>query len=83
MTEVAKMGGEMWRNLKSKTEWEKKAVKAKEDYEKAMKEYQKNGGGGVPVKETGKKRPKKDSKKPAKKGKKASEDEDDDEEESE
>lgn len=80
VTEIAKKGGELWRNLKDKTEWEGKAALAKENYEKAMKEFEKNGGS----KETGKKRQKKESKKPVKKSKKqASEDEDDDEEESE
>ncbi|XP_049779328.1 FACT complex subunit Ssrp1 isoform X2 [Schistocerca cancellata] len=39
VTEIAKKGGEMWRELKDKSEWEAKAAKAKEEYNKAMKEY--------------------------------------------
>lgn len=44
VTEIAKKGGEMWRDLKDKADWEKKAAKAKEDYNEAMKEYIANGG---------------------------------------
>lgn len=46
VTEIAKKGGEMWRDLKDKSEWENKASKLKEEYAKAMKEYQASGGGG-------------------------------------
>ncbi|KAI9582858.1 high mobility group protein D [Glossina fuscipes] len=79
VTEIAKKGGEIWRSMKDKSEWEAKAAKAKEDYEDAVKEFEANGGstanGG------GKKRGKA-NKKTAKKTKKADSD-DDDEEESE
>ncbi|KAJ3642421.1 hypothetical protein Zmor_025212 [Zophobas morio] len=44
VTEIAKIGGEMWKELKSKAEWEEKAAKAKEEYNKAMKEYEASGG---------------------------------------
>lgn len=46
VTDIAKKGGEMWRDLKDKSEWESKASKLKEDYAKAMKEYKVSGGGG-------------------------------------
>uniref|UniRef100_A0A6M2DTY7 FACT complex subunit SSRP1 n=1 Tax=Xenopsylla cheopis TaxID=163159 RepID=A0A6M2DTY7_XENCH len=46
ITEIAKKGGEMWRELKDKSEWEDKAVKMKKEYEKAMSEYKASGGGG-------------------------------------
>lgn len=78
VTEVAKKGGELWRGMKDKSEWEAKAVKQKEEYEKAMKEFEKNGGdkssGGT------KKRGKPAPKKGAKKSKKQDSDDDDDEE---
>lgn len=67
VTDVAKKGGELWRNMKDKTEWEAKAAQAKRDYEVEVKEFEKNGGdrGGA----GGKKR-KAGGKKPAKKSKK-------------
>ncbi|XP_012256415.2 FACT complex subunit Ssrp1 [Athalia rosae] len=40
VTDIAKKGGEMWRALSDKSKWEQKAVKAKEDYAAAMKEYE-------------------------------------------
>jgi high mobility group protein B2 len=85
VTEIAKRGGELWRAMKDKSEWESKAAEAKEEYTKALQEYEKNGGGGGNAEKAGgKKRGKKEAKKPVKKAKKqASEDEDDDEEESE
>lgn len=46
ITEIAKKGGEMWRELKDKSEWEAKAAKAKKDYTASMKDYQASGGGG-------------------------------------
>ncbi|XP_017879490.1 FACT complex subunit Ssrp1 [Ceratina calcarata] len=45
VTEIAKKGGEMWRELKDKSEWEQKAAKAKKDYAASMKEYEASGGG--------------------------------------
>lgn len=45
VTEVSKKGGEMWRDMKDKSEWEGKAAKAKEEYNKAMAEYKASGGG--------------------------------------
>ncbi|GJQ87555.1 Ssrp [Trypoxylus dichotomus] len=45
VTEIAKKGGELWKELKDKTEWEKKTAKAKEEYQKAIKEYKESGGG--------------------------------------
>ncbi|XP_011883012.1 PREDICTED: FACT complex subunit Ssrp1 [Vollenhovia emeryi] len=44
VTEIAKMGGEMWRELKDKSEWEAKAAKAKKEYAASMKEYEASGG---------------------------------------
>uniref|UniRef100_A0A1Q3EZC6 FACT complex subunit SSRP1 n=1 Tax=Culex tarsalis TaxID=7177 RepID=A0A1Q3EZC6_CULTA len=46
VTEIAKKGGEMWKEMKDKSEWEGKATKAKEEYAEAMKEYKASGGGG-------------------------------------
>lgn len=82
VTEIAKKGGELWRGMKDKTEWEAKAVKMKEEYEKAMKEFEKNGGDKSSG--TGKKRSKAAAPKkaPAKKSKKKDSDDDDEEEES-
>uniref|UniRef100_V5GLI2 FACT complex subunit SSRP1 n=1 Tax=Anoplophora glabripennis TaxID=217634 RepID=V5GLI2_ANOGL len=45
VTEIAKKGGEMWRELKDKSEWEAKANKDKERYNKEMAEYKASGGG--------------------------------------
>lgn len=45
VTEIAKKGGEMWRELKDKSEWEEKAAKAKKEYAASMKEYEASGGG--------------------------------------
>lgn len=45
LTEIAKKGGEMWRELKDKSEWEAKAAKAKKEYIALMKEYEASGGG--------------------------------------
>lgn len=39
VTEIAKKGGEMWKELKDKSEWEEKANKAKKEYAEAMKDY--------------------------------------------
>ncbi|CAG5045160.1 unnamed protein product [Parnassius apollo] len=43
VTEVAKKGGELWRDLKDKSEWDEKASKAKEEYNQAMKKYKESG----------------------------------------
>lgn len=43
VTEIAKRGGELWRDLKDKPEWEEKANKAKEEYNIAMKKYKDSG----------------------------------------
>ncbi|KAG8240393.1 hypothetical protein J437_LFUL002536 [Ladona fulva] len=45
VTEVSKKAGEIWRDMKDKSEWESKAAKAKEEYSKAMAEYKASGGG--------------------------------------
>lgn len=39
ITDIAKKGGEMWRSMKDKSEWEEKAAKAKEQYEKDLEAY--------------------------------------------
>ncbi|XP_046399904.1 FACT complex subunit Ssrp1 [Ischnura elegans] len=62
VTEVSKKGGEMWRELKDKSEWEGKAAKAKEEYSKAMAEYKASGGGGDSKPEKGDKKEKKERK---------------------
>ncbi|XP_063707908.1 mobility group protein 1A-like [Culicoides brevitarsis] len=79
VTEIAKKGGEIWRGMKDKSEWENKAAKLKDEYTKAVQEFEKNGGDKS---SGGKKRSKGASKKPAKKSKKKDSDEDDDEDES-
>lgn len=81
VTEIAKKGGELWRGMKDKSEWEAKAVKMKEEYEKAMKEFERNGGDKSST--ASKKRGKKEvAKKGAKKSKKRDSDDDDDDDES-
>lgn len=45
ITEIAKKGGELWKELKDKSEWEGKAAKAKEEYQEALKAYKAAGGG--------------------------------------
>ncbi|KOX75987.1 FACT complex subunit Ssrp1 [Melipona quadrifasciata] len=66
VTEIAKKGGEMWRELKDKSEWEQKAAKAKKEYIASMKEYEASGGSGggdKEKKEKGGEKKKKESKK--------------------
>lgn len=46
VTEIAKKGGEMWKEMKDKSEWEEKAAKAKEEYAEALAAYKASGGGG-------------------------------------
>jgi transketolase len=82
VTEVAKKGGELWRGMKDKSEWEAKAVKMKEEYENKMKEFERNGGdksSGTVSKKRGKAAEKK---KPAKKSKKKDSEDDEEEDES-
>jgi len=45
ITEVSKKAGELWREMSDKTEWEKKALQAKEAYAVAMEEWKAAGGG--------------------------------------
>ncbi|XP_022223019.1 high mobility group protein Z [Drosophila obscura] len=79
VTDIAKRGGELWRGLKDKTEWEQKAIKMKEEYNRLVKEYEANGGtdSGAPKKR------KKMPVKPVKKIKKKESSEEDEEDESE
>ncbi|XP_055528623.1 mobility group protein 1A-like [Wyeomyia smithii] len=74
VTEIAKKGGELWRGMKDKTEWENKAAKMKDEYNKAVQEFERNGGS----KDAGKKKSK-GAKKAPKKSKKKDSDDDDDE----
>lgn len=68
--EIAKKGGELWRNLKDKTEWIKKAATLKAKYELDMEEFERKGGKKNVA--TKKKRGQEPAKKlPAKKTKKA------------
>jgi structure-specific recognition protein 1 len=46
VTEIAKKGGELWGELKDKKEWEEKASKEKERYNREMDEYKASGGSG-------------------------------------
>lgn len=75
VTEIAKKGGELWRGMKDKTEWEHKAVEMKEKYNKAVQEFERNGGS----KDAGSKKKSKGAKKVVKKSKKKDSDDDDDE----
>ncbi|XP_058174044.1 FACT complex subunit Ssrp1-like isoform X2 [Anopheles ziemanni] len=66
ITDISKKGGELWKELKDKKEWEAKAAKAKEDYAEAMAAYKASGGGGKGADDSdgddkGKKRKKKPS----------------------
>ncbi|XP_046830309.1 FACT complex subunit Ssrp1 [Vespa velutina] len=63
VTEIAKKGGEMWRELKDKSEWEQKATKAKKEYSAAMKEYEASGGKSKEKKEKEKEKEKEKDKK--------------------
>lgn len=76
VTEIAKKGGEIWRAMKDKSEWEGKAAEMKEKYNKAVQEFERNGGS----KDSGKKKGKAAKKVSSKKNKKK--DSEDDEEES-
>jgi high mobility group protein B2 len=76
VTEIAKKGGELWRNMKDKTEWEAKAATAKQNYIKALQEYERNGGGPD---DKGKKRKGGAGKKATKKSKKGASEDDEDE----
>lgn len=66
VTEIAKKGGELWREMKDKTEWEGKANKLKKEYVEAMKDYEPPKK-DKPDKTEKKKESKKDSKKDVKK----------------
>ena len=77
VTDVAKKGGELWRGLKDKTEWEAKAATAKQNYIKLVQEYERNGGGGT--EEKSKKRKSGGGKKGAKKSKKGASEDDEEE----
>lgn len=75
VTEIAKRGGELWRAMKDKSEWENKAAKMKDEYNKAVQEFERNGGG----KDSGKGKKSKGAKKVVKKSKKKDSEDDDDE----
>lgn len=81
VTEIAKKGGELWRAMKDKSEWERKAVEAKDRYTKELREFEQNGGSAdAGGKKRGGKAPAK--KAPVKKSKKKAESEDDDDDDS-
>ncbi|CAG9771400.1 unnamed protein product [Ceutorhynchus assimilis] len=65
VTEIAKKGGEMWKEMKDKSEWEGKAAKEKEIYTKAMAEYKASGGGATSNPSTKSKKASAPSKKPS------------------
>ncbi|XP_034949170.1 FACT complex subunit Ssrp1 [Chelonus insularis] len=65
VTEISKKAGEMWKELKDKSEWEQKAAKLKKEYSEALKEYESSGK--APEKADKKKESKKESKKDSKK----------------
>nr|CAG4650014.1 EOG090X02Z1 [Sida crystallina] len=45
ITDLTRKAGEMWKSVTDRSAWEAKAVKAKEAYEKSMKEYRASEGG--------------------------------------
>ncbi|XP_016974049.1 FACT complex subunit Ssrp1 [Drosophila rhopaloa] len=45
VTEIAKKGGEMWRELKDKSKWEEAAAKDKQRYHDEMRDYKPEAGG--------------------------------------
>ncbi|XP_045130048.1 FACT complex subunit Ssrp1-like isoform X1 [Portunus trituberculatus] len=57
ITEISKVAGQKWKTIENKKEWEVKAAKAKEEYEKAMKEYKASlkGQSSSPAKKSSKK----------------------------
>uniref|UniRef100_A0A182WG64 FACT complex subunit SSRP1 n=1 Tax=Anopheles minimus TaxID=112268 RepID=A0A182WG64_9DIPT len=63
MADISRKGGELWKDLKDKKDWEAKATKAKEDYAEAMAAYKAagggSGGGGADADDKGEKRKKK------------------------
>ncbi|XP_033747604.1 FACT complex subunit SSRP1-like [Pecten maximus] len=70
MTELSKKAGELWKEMKDKSEWDEKHAKAKEEYVLAMEEYNKkpknagnsdNAGSGSDEEKKTKKRVKKSS----------------------
>lgn len=44
VTEISKKAGEMWSEMKDKSEWEARAAKDKERYAREMEEYKASGG---------------------------------------
>ncbi|XP_017003111.2 FACT complex subunit Ssrp1 [Drosophila takahashii] len=46
VTEIAKKGGEMWKELKDKSKWEEAAAKDKQRYQDEMRNYKPEAGGG-------------------------------------
>lgn len=78
VTDIAKCAGELWRNMKDKTEWEVKAAECKEKYAKAIQEFERNGGDTKAPAKANKRT--KAAKKPAKKSKKAAKESDDEDE---
>ncbi|XP_058455394.1 mobility group protein 1A-like [Malaya genurostris] len=75
MTEIAKKGGELWRAMKDKSEWENKAVKQKDEYTKLVQEFERNGGS----KDAGRKKSKGARKAAPKKSRNKDSDDDDEE----
>lgn len=81
VTEVAKKGGEIWRGMEDKSEWEAKAAKAKEQYTKDLESFNANGGdGGAPVKKAQKRSKKPRAAAPKKKIKEELSDDDEEDE---
>nr|CAG4649173.1 EOG090X02Z1 [Scapholeberis mucronata]SVE93510.1 EOG090X02Z1 [Scapholeberis mucronata] len=49
VTDLLKKAGELWKKVEDRSVWEAKAKEAKENYDKAMKEYTASGGGSSAV----------------------------------
>ncbi|KAH0560943.1 FACT complex subunit Ssrp1 [Cotesia glomerata] len=62
VTEVSRKAGEMWKEMKDKSEWEQKAAKAKKEWTEKMKDYEANKEKMAPEKSDKKKESKKEKK---------------------
>ncbi|KAG8334273.1 FACT complex subunit ssrp1 [Homalodisca vitripennis] len=61
--DIAKKGGELWKALDNKKEYEEKAAKLKEEYSEALKKYKASGGGSTGPASSGKSKTKSSPKK--------------------
>lgn len=67
VTEVSQKGGEMWKELKDKSKWDKMAAEDRERYTREMEEYKASGGSSKASADKSKSEKKSAAKKDAKK----------------